>query len=38
LARTSKHPLLELLPPQRIDIPGSRLQDIDSPRMTPQEA
>ncbi len=38
LARTSRHPLLELLPPQRIDIPGSRLQDIDSPRMTTQEA
>ena len=29
LARTSSHPLLDLLPPERIDIPGSRLQDID---------
>lgn len=37
LARTSQHPLLDLLPPERIDIPGSRLQDIDSPPAAPQQ-
>jgi predicted phosphodiesterase len=37
LARTSKHPLLDLMPPERIDIPGSRLRDIDSLSATPQQ-
>jgi len=30
LTKASKHPLLDLLPPERIEIPGSRPQDIDS--------
>ncbi|MEZ5786241.1 MAG: metallophosphoesterase [Xanthobacteraceae bacterium] len=38
LARTPKHPLLDLLPPQRIDIPGSPLQDIDETPIALREA
>jgi hypothetical protein len=38
LARTSSHPLLDLLPPERIDIPGSRLQDIDRSPAATREA
>jgi hypothetical protein len=35
LTRTSSHPLLDLLPPERVDIPGIRLADIDrAPDMT----
>jgi hypothetical protein len=38
LAKSSNHPLLDLLPPERIDIPGSRLQDIDIPPAPTHEA
>lgn len=37
LVRTAKHPLLDLLPPERIEIPGIRLAELDAP-MTTREA